>query len=89
VSIVYALAVYFIFWWISLLITLPFGVRNSDESGETLEAGQDQGAPVAPMLKRKMLAATGMSAILFLIFFANWHFGWLTLADLPGPDRLY
>jgi predicted secreted protein len=88
-SIAYGLAVYFIFWWISLLITLPFGVRNSEESGTELEAGQDRGAPVVPKLRQKMLVATAMSAILFLIFYANWHFGWLTLQDLPGPDQLY
>jgi predicted secreted protein len=89
VSIAYGLAVYFIFWWISLLITLPFGVRNSDESGAVLEPGQDRGAPVVPMIKKKMLAATGLSAIVFCIFYANWHFGWITMANMPGPDKLY
>jgi predicted secreted protein len=88
-SIAYGLAVYFIFWWLSLLITLPFGVRNNAENGSALEPGQDRGAPVAPMIKKKMLAATALSAILFLVFYANWHFGWITLADLPGPDKLY
>jgi predicted secreted protein len=88
-SIAYGLAVYFIFWWISLLLTLPFGVRNSSETGDALEAGQDRGAPVRPNMRRKMRMATALSAVFFLIFYANWHFGWLTLEKLPGPDKLY
>ncbi len=88
-SIAYALAVYFIFWWLTLLVTLPFGIRNSHESGTELQSGQDPGAPVAPQLRRKLLWTTGISALLFLIFFANWHFGWVTLEKLAGPDQLY
>jgi predicted secreted protein len=88
-SIAYGLAVYFIFWWITLLVTLPFGVRSNHDTGEMPQPGQDQGAPVVHRLKQKMLWTTGISAALFLLFFANWHFGWLTLEKLPGPDKLY
>jgi predicted secreted protein len=89
VSIAYALAVYFIFWWLTLLLTLPFGVRNASETGDALEAGQDRGAPVLPKLRKKLVWTTALSAIFFLIFFANWHFGWITFENMPGPDKLY
>ena len=29
-----AFAIYFVFWWIVLFLTLPFGVRSQHEDGE-------------------------------------------------------
>jgi predicted secreted protein len=88
-SVAYGLAVYFIFWWLSLLMVLPFGVKNSHEAGESLQEGQDQGAPASPNLRKKLLWATLLSAAFFVLFVANRYFGWITIEKLPGPDKLY
>ena len=42
-----AFAIYFVFWWIVLFLTLPFGVRSQHEDGEGRLPGTDPGAPVA------------------------------------------
>jgi predicted secreted protein len=33
-SISTALAIYFVLWWVTLFLTLPFGVRSQHEDGE-------------------------------------------------------
>ena len=52
-SLASALAIYFIIWWLVLFMVLPFGIRNAHESGETVEEGNEPGAPVNPRLRPK------------------------------------
>ena len=42
-----AFAIYFVMWWVTLFLTLPFGVRSQHEDGEGAP-GTDPGAPVVP-----------------------------------------
>ncbi|MBX9741359.1 MAG: DUF1467 family protein [Beijerinckiaceae bacterium] len=58
------IAVYFTIWWIVLFAVLPFGVRSQHEDGEIPE-GTDPGAPVAPLLLKKAVATTLVSAVVF------------------------
>ncbi len=58
------LAIYFVAWWLVLFTTLPFGVRNASEAGEQLVDGAEAGAPVKPMMVRKLLATTVITAVL-------------------------
>ena len=61
-----SIAVYFTIWWIVLFAILPFGVKSQFEAGATdIPPGADAGAPVAPMLLRKALWTTFVSALLF------------------------
>ena len=53
-----AVAIYFITWWVCLFVVLPFGVKNAHEAGEAVEQGNEHGAPVKPMLLRKIIATT-------------------------------
>ncbi len=68
-----AVAIYFTMWWIVLFAVLPFGVRSQEETG-AVTPGTDRGAPVTPLLIRKALWTTGISAILFvaLMLFIAW-----------------
>jgi len=61
-----ALAVYFVIWWITLFLTLPFGVRSQHEDGEGAE-GTDPGAPVLARMGRKLIWTTIISAVLFAV----------------------
>jgi predicted secreted protein len=67
-----AIATYFTIWWIVLFAVLPFGVKSQHEAGvaQALPSGADPGAPVAPMLVRKALWTTAISAILFAVLYA-------------------
>jgi predicted secreted protein len=61
-----SIAVYFTMWWVVLFAILPFGVKSPHEAGAAdVPPGADPGAPVAPMLARKALWTTLVSALLF------------------------
>lgn len=78
-----AIAVYFIIWWLSLFVVLPFGVRSQHETG-TVAEGTDPGAPAVPMIARKLVITTLLAAVFFGIFLLVINSG-LTLDMLPGP----
>lgn len=60
-----AIAIYFVIWWTVLFTVLPFGVRNADEAGETVQQGNEAGAPVVHGMLRKFLITTVISAAVF------------------------
>jgi predicted secreted protein len=61
-----SLAVYFVIWWITLFLTLPFGVRSQHEDGKGTD-GTDPGAPVLARMGRKLIWTTVISAVLFAV----------------------
>jgi len=64
-----AIAIYFLIWWTVLFVTLPLGVRTQRDA-ERVVAGTEPGAPVAPMLKKKVILTTLISTVIFLGFWA-------------------
>ena len=64
-NILSAIAIYFIIWWLVLFLTLPFGVRNSHEAGETVLDGNEPGAPVMPHIGKKALVTSLIAAVVF------------------------
>ena len=75
-------AIYFLFFAFSAFILLPFGVRTDEEAGTPKVPGQADSAPHRFDLKRHLLRAAIVGAILFAIYYANWTFGWITTDDL-------
>jgi predicted secreted protein len=55
-------AIYLVVWALCLFVVLPFGVRSQHETGSVVK-GSERGAPVVPMLWRKVLATTVLAAI--------------------------
>ncbi len=62
-----AIVVYVIWWWVAFLAVLPVGVEGRWEAEDDGVKGADPGAPTAPNLKKKLLMATGLSAILWVL----------------------
>ncbi len=59
--------VFIITWWLSFFCVLPIGVQGQfEENGEVIE-GSEEGAPKEPMLKKKVLWASGGALLLTLI----------------------
>jgi predicted secreted protein len=75
-------AIYFLFFAFSAFITLPFGVRTDEEAGNPKIPGQAESAPHRFDLKRHLLRALIVAAVLFAIYYANWTYGWITPNDL-------
>jgi predicted secreted protein len=74
-------AIYFLFWCASAFLLLPFGVRTSEELGESIVPGQAESAPHRFDLKRHLVKAAILGAVLFAIYYANWAFGWIKAED--------
>ncbi len=79
-----AIAIYLLFWSITLFAVLPFGVRTTRESGADPVPGQAESAPHNPLLGKKILWTTVVATTLFALFYANYEHGWIALADIPG-----
>ena len=75
-------AIYFLFFCASAFLLLPFGVRTSEELGETSVPGQADSAPHRFDLRRHLGRAALLGALLFALYYANWTFGWVTPDDL-------
>ena len=58
------IGMYFVIWWTSLMVVLPFGVQSQHETGEIV-AGSEPGAPVHPHLLRSVLANTVLAAMIW------------------------
>ena len=75
-------AIYFLFFAFSAFLLLPFGVRTDEEAGTPKVPGQADSAPHRFDLRRHLLKAALLGAILFAIYYVNWSFGWVTPQDL-------
>ena len=76
------LAIYILFWTISLFLVLPFGVRTAEEAGVEVQPGHAESAPHSFSFPRAALRATIVSAVLFSLFMANYIYGWIGAEDL-------
>ena len=75
-------AIYVLFWTLSLFVVLPFGVRTPEEEGAETPAGHAPSAPHRFSFGRVALRATIVSAVAFALFYANYRFGWVTVEML-------
>lgn len=73
-----ALAIYTLFWAMSVFFVLPFGVRTSEEAGVPLVPGQAPSAPHAFNPMKIVVRTTIVSAVLFTAFYLNYVYGWIT-----------
>lgn len=77
-SLFLSLAIYLILWWLAFFTVLPMGAQSPHEAGEEVVAGAEAGAPKVHGLRRKILLATGISAVLWL------GVAWAVSVDLMG-----
>lgn len=76
------LAIYFLVWVGVAFLMLPFGVRTDEEVGAETIPGQAESAPHRFDLKRHLLRAAVIAALLTALFVANYLFGWVEAEDL-------
>jgi predicted secreted protein len=82
------LAIYLLFWAISVFLVLPFGVRTHEEAGVERVPGQADSAPHGFSVGRLALRTTIVSAVLFGLYYLNYVNGWISPADVDlfSPD---
>jgi predicted secreted protein len=77
VTLVGAIFIYFIIWWLVLFAVLPWGNRPHAEP----EEGHVASAPANPRLALKFTITTAISAVLFLVAWGFVEAGWITLRE--------
>jgi len=83
-----AFAIYFVAWWISLFLVLPFAARAQAEPKETVP-GTDPGAPARPRLLLMLAANTLLASLIFAGIYLVMEKQLIRLDDipfLPGRD---
>lgn len=75
-SLVGAIALYFVVWWITLFAVLPFGTRPRDALPEE---GGWRGTPEAPHLLRKVAVNSVLAALVWLLIWYALRENWLGL----------
>lgn len=81
-----AIAIYVLFWWLTLFCVLPFGVRTNEEMGAENVPGHAESAPHRFSFGRVALRTTIVSAVAFGLFYANYVNGWIGI-DLFDLSR--
>lgn len=76
------LVLFTIIWWMTLFVTLPFGVRSQHEDDDIVP-GSEPGAPQRSLIKRKMLVTTGITLVIFTLVFCIIQFKLFALTDIP------
>lgn len=75
-SIFTGVIVYVLIWWTALFAILPIGTRP-DAAGDSSSGGW-RGTPERPLLLRKVLATTAVSAILWIGVYALVESDWIS-----------
>ena len=82
-------AIYFVLWWLSLLLVLPWGTHSQDESGEVVP-GTEPGAPAIQRVASKLIWATIVATVLFAVLWGVYAGGLIppdVIAAINGPHR--
>jgi predicted secreted protein len=87
VNITSIIAIYFLFFAAATFVLLPFGVKTTEEVGGEKIPGQADSAPHRFDLKRHLIKAMVVAAVLFGLYYANWSFGWVTANDFDLYDN--
>lgn len=77
------IAIYFITWWVCLFAVLPFGAQSAHEAGETVPQGNEAGAPLKPMMLRKIVATTALATAVFAVIWGQMTYGWIGFDSIP------
>ena len=76
------LAIFVLFWTLSLFLVMPWHVRTAEEAGEKVQPGHADSAPHRFPAAKIFVRTTLVAVLLFGLFYANYVNGWLTAADV-------
>ncbi len=84
-SVITAIAIYVVIWWVVLFAVLPIGIKTQEEQGE-VTPGTISSAPHRPRLLLKLIATTITAGVIFAILWGLQAAGY-TLDDIPFLPR--
>lgn len=86
-TIVSGVAMYFIFWWITLFALLPVGLRTQDEENEVI-LGTVSSAPAKARIGRAFFRTTIVATLIFGLYYYVTQVQGFGIDDIPHffPD---
>ncbi|MGH1405156.1 MAG: DUF1467 family protein [Rhodomicrobiaceae bacterium] len=81
-----SIATYFIIWWLTLFMVLPFGVKTQEEDGDVVP-GSVESAPAVPQMLKKALITSIIAGILFAIVYSVYTYNLISVDDIPFLPR--
>ena len=85
-TLIFAISIYVVIWWIVLFAMLPIGVRTQAEEGE-VSPGTAESAPHLPRLLPKMVATTVVASVVFAVVYVIIVHRVITLDQIPFLPR--
>jgi predicted secreted protein len=82
-SLALSLALFFVIWWITLFVVLPFGVRTQEEAGSVVP-GTPPSAPANFRLARVFAINTVVAVVAFAVVWSAVTYRWLPLGEPTG-----
>lgn len=82
------LAIYFLFFFLSLFLVLPFGVRTADEAGVEMVRGQAESAPHQFRFWWTAFKTAMVALVLTGLFYLNYQQGWIGRESFDGLLRV-
>lgn len=79
---VFALAIYFVIWWIGMFAVLPFFIRTQAEDGKVVP-GTPESAPTRFRLWHFALANTVVATVIFAVVYALIVFDPMGIGEIP------
>lgn len=86
-SVVSAIVLFWVIWFLALLCIIPVGLRTQGETGE-IAAGTPSSAPVNPMIRRKALWTTVVTLAVWAPLCAVIVWGGITVRDIDFFGRM-
>jgi len=77
-----AIAFYFVTWWLTLFLVLPFGVRTQGEDGAVVP-GTPESAPARSKMLKIFLINTVLAAVVFSLVWFALQSSWLARPPVP------
>ncbi len=81
-SVVFAIAIYFVIWWTLLFTVLPFAGRSQHDAGIRVP-GTPASAPAAPKLLRVVMITSVLAAIVLALVIVAIEYNLLDRLGLP------
>ncbi|MCZ0961522.1 DUF1467 family protein [Paracoccus benzoatiresistens] len=81
------IVLYAVLWFLTLFVVVMIGQRSQQDAGEIVP-GTPAGAPADLQLKRKLIWATAIAAVIWAVIAFVILGGFVTREDIANLDRL-
>lgn len=86
-SVISAIVLFWMIWFLTLLVALPIGLETQGEAGNVVP-GTPSSAPAEPMIRKKMIWVTVATIVIWAAVCAVILWGGITVRDLDFFHRM-